>query len=62
MQEEVRPVSGGRPRDPVCGMPVEPTDAAGSIRRGGMTFYFCSVHCLRMFDEAQAESLRGPGP
>jgi Cu+-exporting ATPase len=36
-------------KDPVCGMEVDPTTAAGSASRDGTTYYFCSLHCLRKF-------------
>ena len=36
-------------RDPVCGMDVEPQDAAGSHEHDGQTYYFCGRHCLEKF-------------
>jgi len=41
-------------RDPVCGMEVETSAAAGSHAIGGVTYYFCSEGCLRSF-QAEAE-------
>jgi YHS domain-containing protein len=38
-------------RDPVCGMKVDSTDAAGQSNFDGQTFYFCSEHCKVQFDE-----------
>ena len=35
--------------DPVCGMDVEETKAAGSHQHGGRTYFFCGVHCLKAF-------------
>jgi Cu+-exporting ATPase len=35
--------------DPVCGMTVEPTTAAGSYEHNGTIYYFCSKHCLEKF-------------
>jgi Cu+-exporting ATPase len=35
--------------DPICGMTVDPSDAAGSAGYGGRTYYFCSDHCLETF-------------
>jgi Cu+-exporting ATPase len=35
--------------DPVCGMTVEPTKAAGSFDYQGRTYLFCSKHCLGKF-------------
>jgi len=37
--------------DPVCGMKVDPDNAAGSFEHQGKTYYFCSTHCLHRFRE-----------
>jgi len=37
-------------RDVVCGMEVDPKDAAGKTERNGRTYYFCSEHCKKQFD------------
>ena len=37
-------------RDPVCGMEIEPQDAAASREHMGQTFYFCSTNCVEQFD------------
>ncbi len=39
-------------KDPVCGMTVDPNQAAGSHQHGGTTYYFCSTHCLAKFKAA----------
>lgn len=36
--------------DPVCGMEVDTTAAAGSSEYEGTTYYFCSTGCKRQFD------------
>ena len=36
-------------KDPVCGMQVEPAKAAGTLKHGGATYYFCSKNCLESF-------------
>jgi Cu+-exporting ATPase len=36
-------------RDPVCGMEVDPQNAAASAVRNGGTLYFCSPHCRDEF-------------
>ena len=36
--------------DPVCGMTVDPAQAAGSSRIGDTTFYFCSASCKQKFN------------
>src|SRR5215203_1941130 len=33
-------------KDPVCGMTVDPSHAAGSHSHGGTTYFFCSRACL----------------
>ena len=35
--------------DPVCGMSVDPTRAAGAVEHAGQTYYFCSRHCVQKF-------------
>ena len=45
--------------DPVCGMAVEPTSAAGTHEHDGQTYFFCSAHCLERF---RAEPARYLGP
>ncbi|HXJ40729.1 MAG TPA: YHS domain-containing protein [Bryobacteraceae bacterium] len=42
-------------RDPVCGMQVDPKQAAGSSEHGGKTYYFCSGGCKAKFDKAPAQ-------
>lgn len=37
--------------DPVCGMTVEPSSAAGSYEYRGKMYYFCATHCLSKFRE-----------
>ena len=37
--------------DPVCGMTVDPSRAAGSYEYQGKTYYFCNPHCLHRFKE-----------
>lgn len=36
--------------DPVCGMTVDPSTAAGTSIRDGETIYFCSRPCKTTFD------------
>jgi Cu+-exporting ATPase len=35
--------------DPVCGMRLDPADAAASEQHDGQTFYFCSESCHNTF-------------
>ncbi len=37
-------------KDPVCGMQVDPTKAAGTTEYQGKTYVFCSAVCKRKFD------------
>jgi Cu+-exporting ATPase len=42
---------GSSMTDPVCGMQVDPSTAAGSSEYGGHTYYFCSGRCKARFDD-----------
>jgi P-type Cu+ transporter len=58
------PESGARNQepvhiDPVCGMTVEPEDAAGSFDYRGKTYYFCNPSCLERF-RADPEEFLAP--
>jgi Cu+-exporting ATPase len=35
--------------DPVCGMEVDPADAAAAWEHDGTTYYFCSIGCFERF-------------
>ena len=37
-------------KDPVCGMQVEESDAAGQAEHGGRTYYFCATACKERFE------------
>jgi len=39
-------------KDPVCGMTVDPTKAAGKSEFDGKTYYFCSKSCKEKFDRS----------
>jgi len=43
--------------DPICGMTVEPESAAGKFDYKGQTYYFCSVHCQKLFQTDPAKYL-----
>lgn len=38
------------PKDPVCGMIVDPGAAKGTSLYKGETIYFCSLNCKKTFD------------
>ena len=41
--------------DPICGMTVEESEAAGQSEYEGKTYYFCSSGCKEKFDANPAE-------
>jgi len=41
--------------DPICDMTVEPARAAGKFDYDGETYYFCSVHCQKLFQSDPAK-------
>ncbi len=43
--------------DPICDMQVEPATAAGKFDYDGETYYFCSVHCQKLFQTDPAKYL-----
>lgn len=44
--------------DPVCGMKVSPSRAAGSTEYKGKTIYFCAVNCKKKFDANPSSYLK----
>ena len=48
--------------DPVCGMRVTPSRAAGRADHRGRTYYFCSRGCLDKFQRAPDDYLEPPSP
>ena len=55
------------PRDPICGMEVDPA-TQWTAQRGGETFYFCCAHCRETFlaggtrDKKETATPRSGGP
>jgi Cu+-exporting ATPase len=47
--------------DPVCGMTVDPADAAGSVEYRGHTYYFCSPGCVERFRAAPGDFVDDKG-
>jgi len=43
------PSQAGLEIDPICGMTVDPAQAAGSSHYAGRTYYFCNLSCLKTF-------------
>ena len=46
--------------DPVCGMTVQPSTAAGRHEHQGKTYYFCATSCLTKFQKDPAYYLTPP--
>lgn len=42
-------------KDPICGMQVEESAAAGQSEYEGKTYYFCSTGCKAKFEADPAE-------
>jgi Cu+-exporting ATPase len=57
------PIMQGSPKrkDPVCGMTVDPSRAAGKAEHGGETYYFCSKRCAERFAQDPEKFLNAPG-
>lgn len=49
----------GKVTDPVCGMTIDPKDAAGTSQVEGKTYHFCNAGCKRKFDAAPMKYLAG---
>ena len=47
--------------DPVCGMMIEPAEAAGQFEYRGKTYYFCHPSCLERFQASPDEFLSDDG-
>lgn len=47
--------------DPVCGMQVDPENAAGQSEYEGQTYYFCSPGCKQQFDQNPSGFAGGKG-
>ncbi len=47
--ERPAPETPGRVVDPVCGMTIDPADAAGSVEYRGERVHFCSTSCQQKF-------------
>src|ERR1051326_4306585 len=48
--------------DPVCGMTVDPANAAGSFEYQGKTYSFCNTHCLHRFQKDPESFLQKTDP
>src|SRR5262245_3271334 len=48
--------------DPICGMTVDPANAAGSYDYKGQTYYFCAASCLERFKSDPERALQPTPP
>jgi YHS domain-containing protein len=48
-------------KDPVCGMDVDPNQAAATSVYNGQTYYFCSRGCKVAFDKDPEKYLQAQG-
>jgi Cu+-exporting ATPase len=46
-------------KDPVCGMIVDPLNAAGTYEHKEQTYHFCSTHCVKRFGSDPEGFLKG---
>lgn len=49
-------------KDPVCGMLVDPKQAAGQRTVEGIIYHFCSPSCLAKFDQAPQRYVKPDAP
>ena len=45
-------------KDPVCGMDIDISTAAGHTDHAGQTYYFCGSKCKEKFDHDPVQYLR----
>jgi Cu+-exporting ATPase len=55
-------MQAGEVLDPVCGMTIDPADAAGTSVWNGRTIYFCAESCKERFDADPASFAPGAPP
>jgi len=49
MDHSSNPATALKPKDPVCGMTVDPAITKHKLEHAGKTYYFCCAHCLEKF-------------
>jgi Cu+-exporting ATPase len=62
LKNALLPIVGGgvREKDPVCGMIVDPSKAAGKYEHSGTPYYFCSKRCAERFAAEPEKFLAAP--
>jgi Cu(I)/Ag(I) efflux system membrane fusion protein len=58
MKAAAQGTRGAPAKDPVCGMDVDPNDAAGKVEYQGKTHYFCSLDCQQKFEKAPKQYIK----
>ncbi|HEV2504817.1 MAG TPA: heavy metal translocating P-type ATPase [Mesorhizobium sp.] len=58
----VKPAGDATPRDPVCGMEVNPNAGKPTLEHGGRLFHFCSEGCRGKFEAHPEEFLTARDP
>jgi RND family efflux transporter MFP subunit len=58
MKAAAQGTRGAPAKDPVCGMDVDPNDAAGKVEYQGKTYYFCSNDCKAKFEKAPKQYIK----
>lgn len=53
--------TAGKVLDPVCGMKIKPSEAAGQMRYEGKLYHFCSEDCLKKFEANPKEYIAAGG-
>ena len=53
--------AGGKVRDPVCSMELDPRSATASLVHRGQTYYFCSANCHDRFTREPEKHLAPAG-
>lgn len=61
-QSEVQERVQSRVQDPVCGMEIDPTQAAGHLDYDGAPYFFCSDGCRQKFEANPAQFAKAPAP
>jgi Cu+-exporting ATPase len=54
-------MTGATALDPVCGMTIDPAEAAGQADYRGQTYYFCHPSCLERFQAAPGDFVADDG-
>jgi Cu+-exporting ATPase len=49
-------------KDPVCGMDIDPANAAAQIEHKGITYHFCGSKCKEKFDANPEQYIGKTGP